>query len=322
MITLDKDKRNVEAAVTGSQNPFPKLDMHEARRTFLKGIGAGSIGAAVFGAAEGSFTEAYAQSVNDISVLNFALNLEYLEASFYLYSVTGQGLSASDMGTNPGSVVGGALVPFASPTVRSYAVEIAVQERTHVQFLRSALGGQAAPMPNLNIGTGLNDAFTQIAVAAGVIARGQTFNAYANDLNFLLASYIFEDVGVTAYNGGSALLTVPAYLTAAAGILAVEAYHSGIIRTTLFNMAQTNQQVANITSAISQTRSALANNGNPNVDDYGIGSISSPHIAVGDSGSRAFARNTTQVLNIVYGNTGLVGRGGLFFPNGMNGVVR
>ncbi len=301
---------------------FPKLDMREARRTFLRGIGAGAIGAAVFGAAEGSFTEAHAQSMTDINVLNFALNLEYLEASFYLYAVTGQGLSPSDMGTNPGTVIGGAQVPFAIPTVKAYAVEIAIQERTHVEFLRATLGGAAAPMPNLNIGTGLNDAFTQIAVAAGVIAKGQTFNAYANDTNWLLASYIFEDVGVTAYNGGSALISNPAYLTAAAGILAVEAYHSGIIRTTLFNMAQTNQQIANITSAISQTRSALANNGNPNVDDYGIGSLSSPHIVVGDSGARAFARNTTQVLNIVYGNTGLIGAGGLFFPNGLNGVIR
>ena len=303
-------------------NPFPKLDMREARRTFLRGIGAGAIGAAVFGAAEGSFTEARAQSMTDVNVLNFALNLEYLEASFYLYAVTGQGLSASDMGTNPGTVTGGAQVPFAIPTVKAYAVQLAIQERTHVEFLRATLGGAAAPMPNLNIGTGLNDAFTQIATAAGVIAPGQTFNAYANDTNFLLASYIFEDVGVTAYNGGSALLTNPAYLTAAAGILAVEAYHAGIVRTTLFSMAQTNQQIANITSAISQTRSALANQGNPNVDDYGIGSTQSPHIVVGNSGAVAFARNTTQVLNIVYGNTGRIGVGGLFFPNGMNGVVR
>ena len=303
-------------------NPFPKLDMREARRTFLRGIGAGAIGAAVFGAAEGSFTEAHAQSMTDVNVLNFALNLEYLEASFYLYAVTGQGLSASDMGTNPGTVTGGAQVPFAIPTVKAYAVQLAIQERTHVEFLRATLGGAAAPMPNLNIGTGLNDAFTQIATAAGVIAPGQTFNAYANDTNFLLASYIFEDVGVTAYNGGSALLTNPAYLTAAAGILAVEAYHAGIVRTTLFSMAQTNQQIANITSAISQTRSALANQGNPNVDDYGIGSLQSPHIVVGNSGAVAFARNTTQVLNIVYGNTGRIGAGGLFFPNGMNGVVR
>lgn len=301
---------------------FPNLDMKAARRTFLQGIGAAGIGAAVFGAAEGDFTEAYAQSMTDINVLNFALNLEYLEASFYLYAVTGQGLSASDMGTNPGTVVGGAQVPFAIPTVLAYATEIAIQERTHVEFLRATLGSAAAPMPNLNIGVGLTGAFTQIAVAAGVIAQGQTFNAYANDTNFLLASYIFEDVGVTAYNGGSALITTPAYLTAAAGILAVEAYHSGIIRTTLFGMSQATPQISNITSAISQTRSALANRGNPNVDDYGIGSVASPHIVVGNGGSVAFARNTTQVLNIVYGGTGLVGKGGLFFPNGMNGVVR
>ncbi len=89
-----------------------------------------------------------------------------------------------------------------------------------------------------------------------------------------------------------------------------------------FGGSTTNQQISNITSAISQTRSALANQGNPNVDDTGIGSLSSPHIIVGNSGGVAFARNTTQVLNIVYGNTGRIGAGGLFFPNGMNGVIR
>ncbi len=171
------DDIKIDSGKVSPPNPFPKLDMREARRTFLTGLGAGAIGAAVFGAAEGSFTEAHAQSMTDVNVLNFALNLEYLEASFYLNAVTGQGLSASDMGPNPGTVTGGAQVPFAIPIVKSYAVEIATQERTHVEFLRSALGGSAAPMPNLNIGTGLNDAFTQVAVAAGVISQGQTFNA-------------------------------------------------------------------------------------------------------------------------------------------------
>ena len=292
------------------------MDLLAGRRSFIKSLGASAVGAAIFAAAEGDFSVAYAQAVSDVDILTFALNLEYLEASFYLFAVTGQGLSASDLGTNPGTVSGGAQVPFAVPLVAAYAMEIAIQERTHVEFLRSAIGAGVVSAPNLNIGT----AFTAVATAAGVVSPGQTFNPYANDTNFLLGSYIFEDVGVTAYHGALSLLQNKAYIAPASGIMAIEAYHAGIIRTALFS--QQSQQVANITQAISQTRSALANMGNPNADDHGIGTLASPHLTEGDVNAIAFGRSTTQVLNIVYGGTGLGGKGGAFFPNGMNGNVR
>ena len=177
-----------------------------ARRTFIKSLGAGAVGAAVFAAAEGATTAAQAQStITDADILNFALNLEYVEANFYLFAATGQGLSAADMGANPGQVIGGAQVPFVSPTVQAYAQELASQERSHVEFLRSTLGSAAVSQPTLNIGS----AFTTLAIAAGIIGAGQTFNPYANDLNFLLGSYIFEDVGVTAYNGAAPLIQNP-----------------------------------------------------------------------------------------------------------------
>ncbi len=170
---------------------------------------------------------------SDSAILNFALNLEYLEAEFYLRAVMGAGLASSltDGKGKKGGVTGGRQVPFkAGSLIQKYAVEIAADEEAQVRFLRSALGKAAVARPPID----LDASFTAAAPAAGLITAGQTFSPFKDKTSFLLGAFIFEDVGVTAYKGAAPFIDNKTYLEAAAGILAVEAYHAGIIRTTIY----------------------------------------------------------------------------------------
>jgi hypothetical protein len=254
----------------------------------------------------------------DVAILNFALNLEYLEAEFYQQAAYGVGLPSSYIGGigRTGGVIGGRKVTFSNPIVADFAAEIANDEKTHVAFLRSTLGNKAVARPQLDIA----GAFTVAAQAAGVVPANGFFDAYANDVNFLLAAYIFEDVGVTAYHGAAPFITDKNFLAAAAGILTVEAYHAGLIRTFLF--AQQSTPVSMITDQISALRAKLSGAN----DDQGIdasqttlaGGFPSPvNIVPADANSITFARTPRQVLNVVYGQSNA--SNGLFFPSGVNG---
>jgi hypothetical protein len=292
------------------------------RRAFLTGVGAAGLGAAAAtllagcGSGSGTITNPNPlptatptppAGVTDADVLNFALNLEYLEAEYYLRAVSGTGLSGGEAGAGAGAVTGGRQVSFATSAFRQYAEEIAADERAHVNFLRNALGGAAVPRPSIDFTT----AFNAAAQAAGI---GATFDPFANETNFLVGAFLFEDVGVTAYKGAARLLNNLDFLDAAAGILAVEALHAGEVRTVLYELGATTRTLANQISALRAT----AGGGK----DQGIEVGGQENIAPTDSNALAFGRNTSEVLRIVYLTPGGNPSSGGFFPNGLNGTIK
>ncbi len=254
-------------------------------------------------------------AVTDTDILNFALNLEYLEAQFYTLATTGQTIEQLGISTSgPNGAAGGTvtvksnpMVPFVTPLLQQFAMETANDEQNHVKFLRSAIGASTVAMPNID----LMNSFNALAQAAGL---GSSFDPFASETNFLLGAFIFEDVGVTAYHGAAGLISSKTYLDKAAGILAVEAYHAGSIRLRVFAAGAAAQQAS---TQIAAARAKLDGTGN---DDIGVGvSDGAATIVDADQNAIAFSRRTAQVLSIVYGGGS---SGGAFFPNGLNGNIK
>jgi hypothetical protein len=257
------------------------------RRRFLSKIAVASAGAAALGAGlmEGQTTTT---PPTDADILNFALNLEYLEAEFYTVATTGKtidqlGISITGSG-NQGAATGGKMVNLTNSSfpTGAIAMEIAADERSHVTLIQQALtaaGAQPIAQPAINLD-----------------ALGIGFGSLAE---FLTLARAFEDVGVTAYAGAAPLISDKGILGYAARILAAEAEHASNIRL----------QVAQL--------------GIPTTLLDGVDILPPPsgqnYFSLNSVGL-AQTRTPGQVLYIVYGSMANVTSGG-FFPNGVNGAI-
>lgn len=263
------------------------------RRSLLKKIGIASAAVGAAAVTGGVKLNAQAALPSAVDILQFALNLEYLESEFYTYATTGQGIDSMGVGVDgsgtPGTSAGGSKVNFANNLIFSGAVaaQIAADERAHVTLIRGALSAAnvtpvARPSIKLN--------------ALGI--------GFANEAEFVLLARVFEDIGVSAYGyaaGVSTLATSP-YIGTAARILATEAEHVGNIRL----------QVARL--GLNSTPTKL-----DSVDTLPPPTGSDYISADGGTGLTA-VRSPGQVLFLAYGNMGNATAGG-FFPNGVNGAI-
>ncbi|MEP7363453.1 MAG: ferritin-like domain-containing protein [Acidobacteriota bacterium] len=259
---------------------------HSAGR---RGFAARLLGGAGLAFAAGT-SVASAQTITDADIVNFALNLEYLEAEFYSVATSGKtinqfGIATSGAGTF-GVTTGGGMVdlPTGGPLfTREVALQIAEDERAHVTLLRNALGSMgvtpiAKPAINMNaLGIGFKD-----------------------PMEFLTLARAFEDLGVTAYAGAAGLLKSKAILGVAARVFGTEAQHAANIRLQVAKLK--------ITTVALDALDIL-----PPPAGMKFFSL--------DSDALVQQRTPGQVLYLAFGNQANVSAGG-FFPNGVNGAVK
>jgi hypothetical protein len=159
--------------------------------------------AAIFGAGALLTSELSAQSAPpDLTLLNYALTLENLEAAFYTQGLTQ--FSSADFGNstfiqNFGNIIGG--------DVYAYLSLIRDHEAQHVRTLQSLIKG-----------------------VGGAPAKPCSYNfGYKTADEFVTVAALLENTGVMAYDGAIAQISNSSLKTAAATIATVEARHAAYL---------------------------------------------------------------------------------------------
>jgi rubrerythrin len=165
------------------------------RSDFLKrgalaggGLIAGGAFFSYLGPAEAAISRTRRSKANDVKILNYALTLEFLEAAFYKQAVANKAYGAS-------------------ADLKRFAEVVAKHEKSHVDFLKTALGSAAIKSPKFDFGMAVTDQATFAATAE-----------------------VLEDTGVSAYLGQVSNIAQRGVLAAAGTIATVEARHAAWIR--------------------------------------------------------------------------------------------
>ncbi len=293
----------------------------QSRRRFLAGAGAVSaVGAATLLTGCNDSTTSAAPTpaptpapldIPDNDILNFALNLEYLEAEFYLYAATGSGIPSALALSGAGTTKGGVQVT-GSTEFQGYLNQIAQDEMNHIMAIQATItanSGTPVARPNIDF----TDAFNTLATTAKISGG---FNPFSSPQAFVVGGFTLTDVGVTAYNGAAPLLQSNIILDAAAGIVAIEAYHASLLRAMIAGQAfiSGDPTYLNYANMISAVRATL---GGGMETAVGTSSI----VAADPTNAIGYARTTSEVLSIIYGNSTTGTKQGGFFPSGINGNI-
>lgn len=157
----------------------------QSRRDFFKALAIASAGAAVGSTVLARKASAQESGGGDVAILNFALTLEYLEATFYQRAV------------DAGVLSGNALAVVQN---------LADHEQAHVDVLTAtiqSLGATPVTQPQFTFPP----------------------DAFASTASILNLAATFEPVGVGAYIGAAPMISDPTLLEVAGSIVGVEGEH-------------------------------------------------------------------------------------------------
>ena len=279
------------------------------RRSFfssLTALGAAAAAAGFLGATPKARAQAIPPGATGteiiIGVLNFALNLEYLEANLYI-AVSG-GTPLTDLNFQGLGLGGGAAITGLPNKLNLDAVTMATaqnlasDETRHIGVLRAAileLGGTPIDQPVIDYSLGGKMSITTQA-------------------QFLAVARQFTRVGIAAFGGAAWLLVSnPLVLTVAGQILGAEAQHLGGINV-----------LCDLQGVVSPKVDAQDY---PPVPPNQYFTLTPNTLPPTQGPALGLQRTPQQILGIVYGVTTAtspitpptgVSKGG-FFPNGVNG---
>ncbi|KAK9796265.1 hypothetical protein WJX73_008767 [Symbiochloris irregularis] len=255
---------------------------------------------------------------SDVDSLNFALNLEYIQAEFYSCAATGRPIPDDLRGGGPPST--GCKRANLTQAGQAFASELAEDELNHIKDLQMILGALAAPIPQLNIGT----AFAEAGNLAFNATLDPSFSPYIDDIFLYQGAFLFEDVGVTALQGLLLGIKSESYRHMLDRIMAVEAYHGGVVRTLLYQTHDTmtpyNIPLDDAVQKLALLRGKIgAGNGHGIVNDTASSMGERAILVAADSQGLAYQRNPLQAIAIL--TLGAGSNGGGFFPNGLSGSI-
>ncbi|KAK1318711.1 hypothetical protein QJS10_CPB04g00818 [Acorus calamus] len=263
---------------------------------------------------------------SDVDPLQFALNLEHLEAEFFLFGALGSGLDAfnPELATGGPPPIGGTKANLDGVTQRAIE-EFGYQEIGHLRAIKSTVGGFPRPLLDLR-----KENFAKLFDQAFESPLNPPFDPYANSINYMLASYVIPYEGLVGYVGANPNINGFVSKRLLAGLLGVESGQDAYIRGWLYERAEQrvdpyNHTVAEFTNRLSALRNGLAGCG---TKDEGLSvppelsaeRRTSTNVLSADADSLSYGRTPAEILRTVYG-TGDEHRPGGFYPNGGNGRI-